>query len=300
MAGWRRFYPSYALPPASAFEPTVWQAVAESGETPVGPAWTHWDYNTRVRLRRQVAVDVETVRATCQLGPDRELRLVVAWRSTTTQLRGMACSLPVSGGGRAVHALDAELPSSELGGDVHLRTQLLVGSKVAGDGPLAASFMGSVVWEDEFVFRVEGGAPRFPMELVDFSATRLFAGAAWVLDWDEANLDAPFLSSVRLLINTAHPVVFRATTATLPDSADLLVRSVMKFDVSRIMVMAALRNKEFLAKPDGYEEGSVGRELRRLVRSLFGLEDLGSLAARAASMPGEFLAELQHKSQLLA
>jgi hypothetical protein len=66
------------------------------------------------------------------------------------------------------------------------------------------------------------------------------------------------------------------------------------------MVAAAFRSVEFMENPDGYENGSVGRELRRLLRMYFDTEAVQSLAARASSAPGDFLAELQAQSQLFA
>lgn len=300
MAATRRFYPGYALAPTSAIEPGKWLCYLEAGEQALDAFWPHWDYQSLVRVRRQVVIDASLIRSECQLGVNQGLLLVAAWRSSTTQLRGAISSIVPSQIGRQTFDVVAELPSGELGGEVLLRTQVAVTGDAALLSSLAPTIAGSIVWEDEARFRVEGAASRFPVELVDFRGTRLPHDACWVLNWHPDDLHVPFLAAVQLSLNAAHPAIERAMASAQPDNADRAIQSMIKFDVFRQLVVGALGNADFVNAPDSFEDGSTGRELRRLFRVSFGDENIGAIASRCDSARADFEAELQSKARLLS
>jgi hypothetical protein len=294
----RRCFPGYLVAPADAVAPGPWMRGEDGSAGPLEDFWPHWDYNSEVRARREIAINAPVIRSHCRIDEDRAIRAAVTWRSTATNLRGLACSVAVVGEQRAPVVLSLALPSSELGGDVLLHTQILVFPGSSAPSELSAVLPGSVLWDDETTFRVEGRSSRFPVELVSFSQSRLPAGASWFLHWDPRDLGAPVLAGLRLLVNADHPAVARAASSDGAIPGDREIQSAMRSDVMRRLILGALESEVFIAAPDSFEDGSVGRELRRLIRTTFGNEAVSSLAQRARNLPEEFNAELQDKSRL--
>jgi hypothetical protein len=155
-------------------------------------------------------------------------------------------------------------------GSIRVETLLLLGAERLIPEPLTATRPGSILWHDSAVVAVEGEAPRFPIEVIDFaSVVWAPSDAAWLLSWNSYDLHQPFLGAVRLFINSTHNGVVRAASGNGMDAESAAIRSAIYYDTGRSLIRGALSNEDFLANPDEYEPASVGSTVAQLLRLLF-------------------------------
>lgn len=276
-----------------------WVHSGMEGPEPLDAQLPGWDYNTNLRVGRQVLIDSAGVRADCGLGPDDPIALVAVWRSTGTILRGLGAGQRVPDGAPAQVRLEARLPSTSMGGTLVLQTRLILAAQRPGAGSLEPWVAGSVLWQDEVAVALEGIGSRFPVEVVDFEASGwLPPGAAWYLAWNSLELDEPFLGSVRLLVNAKNRRV-AAAVQNPKHAASTLIASMMYFDVGRSLIRGTLASDEFTARPDQYREGSTGWAVHALLRALFPADSPLSLRGLMDQHPAEFDAQLQAALRLL-
>ncbi len=265
------------------------------------PVLPHWDYNTDLVVARNVVVDAGGVRHDSVLTDADPVRVAAVWHSTGTALRGclFQSDLP-SGGGLHCVSMFGRIPGRELAGEVRLETHLLVPTGRAGAEPLSPLYAGSVLWSDTLTVELEGNAPRFPVELIDFE-TVLWAphpDASWYVSWNRYDLHQPMLGSVRLFVNARHPRVVRAMSQEAQDSEARAIRSAIYYDVGRGLIRAALYDEQFLENPEIFNPGTIGRAVARLIRSLFPTDSPRSLRSAMQERPEHFDSELQARLRL--
>jgi hypothetical protein len=169
--------------------------------------------------------------------------------------------------------------------------------------PLAPRLAGSVILREErnevTSILLEGEAARFPTEVVDFAQLRIAEPEAlWFLDMSGADLEQSPLSAMRLYVNGTHPAVQRALAHG--DAIGGLVRSVLQWDVARVMIHRALDNDEFIDDWDRFEETTLGATLQQLVQRIWAGEDAASLRARRDADPTRFEYQLQARLGLFS
>lgn len=285
----------YLLPSPGCFNTSEWR-VTPSGREPLADPERidGWDYATDLLIERTLSVDLESVRTEAGLHSRDQLRCVIQWTSPAETSTGLQGSSPVKILTEGRQDISCLITGFEIGGVLQLRTtvSLAIGSSDARN-PLAARRSGSILWSDEHHLILEGEATRFPTELLSFSANGLGpTGCAWRVMVETADLDAPALSAVRVLINSDHPAYERLTEK--PDSAEAaLTREFLQYDVARQLVLAALAEDEL--KAVDYEQGSIGAILRARLMTYFSAEgrDIAPLRQRWRLDPGEIDAELQ-------
>jgi hypothetical protein len=136
--------------------------------------------------------------------------------------------------------------------------------------------------------------------VVDFANAGWLAGeAAWYLDWDRSDFERPALGALRLLLNQQHKVVVDAVTARNPNEGQRAVLETIRYDVAKTLTTAALRSVDFLEGVDTFADGSVGRELARLLKSVLPEESPRTAAAILEEDPSRFDCELQASLKLL-
>ena len=260
-----------------------------------------WDYGTEVHAIRGLEIDVGGIREDCGLPSDARLAVTVIWRTTRTAMRG---ALPVTplprSGDHWIGEVRLRLDGAELGGELRLITRLLLAEAGSERQPLAPDLAGAVLWEDRHTVLLEGGAARFPMEVIDFRAARLPAAeAAWYLHWPSEDFHQPVLGALRLYLNEGHPTIRALVNGELSDELAEAVLSTMRFDTARALITGALRDDEFLEDPNPYDDGSIGATLRRLATAFWPDQTLTSLQNHLRSRPEAFHTELQERMRLL-
>lgn len=251
----------------------------------------NWQYSTDLLVERIVSVDLGRTREHVGLGRRDGLRCVITWNATSTGLQGASPPRQLRDGSNHVEVL---VPGAAVGGTLKLRTVVTADlDPTENRERLAPHRPGSVLWSDDWQVDLEGDASRFPTEVLGFRATGIASeSVAWLLQVDTADLDAPALSSVRLILNSDHPVYARLTAE--PDGVEaVLTRQYLAYDVARQLVVAALAQEDL--KDTEYERGSVGAVLRARLSDYFGEEGrrVEPLRQRWRSAPSEVDADLQ-------
>jgi hypothetical protein len=154
--------------------------------------------------------------------------------------------------------------------------------------------MGAVLWTHTQRVALEGSAARFPMTAVDFGTiARVPDGAAWYVDWDHEDLNAPVLGGIRLLLNSTNVRIIGAVRTASDDPATAIIRSLIECDVARHLVRAVLDDEQFVQAPEAFPDDSVGRMLSDLLAMVWPGISVAALRARALNEPARLDAELQ-------
>jgi hypothetical protein len=282
----------YLEPSPKCFSASEW-LVTPSGWEPISDPVeiAHWDYATDLLIERTLSVDIDALRTQALLDSGDELRCVIQWTSTSTDLQGSSVPTILTGGS---NELRCSVPGIEVGGILKLRTTVAVGIGDNDDrNPLAARRSGSILWLDDFQLFLEGDASRFPTEALSFKANGLGPqGCAWRIMVKTSDLYAPALSAVRVILNKDHPAYDRLADTT-DSAAARLTEQYLLYDVARQLVIAALLEDEF--QSEDYERGSIGAVLRGRLMTYFGHEggEVEPLRQRWRLSPADIDAELQ-------
>lgn len=284
--------PPYLLPSEEAVVAEEWRT--SEGST-VPERLEHWDPFTDIELVRIVDVDVDAVRAACQLGVDSALAVSASWFSTRTRLG--AEGRPVEIGtldGRVRLPVGVSVPGVDVGGRLDIRTRLVLRTRGAEPSPISPRREGAVLWTQDTRIELEGAAARFPVTPADFRAIpRLPDGGAWALEWDSEALDAPVLGAIRLLVNVADESLVGILRSGSADVRARIVRSFLTYDVARSLVHGGLQNEAFVDGSESFDDGSVGRMLFELLTSCWPGIPVKALASRRLDDPSRLDAELQ-------
>jgi hypothetical protein len=261
----------FMRPSSDAVQAEDWLLNRGGAPERLPPIISDWDYNLDLGLSRTVVVDMARVRRECRLPEDSAISLAAVWQASGTALRGVVgmVSLETDMGRQRV-VVRGIAPGREAAGVLTLQTQLLLSKPPATPALLVPSLAGSILWQDAAKLTLEGGASRFPIEVVDFSKLLWApAGAGWHLAWNSHDLYLPLSASLTLYINADHPPVLAAVKGTRREPHSDAIRSAIYYDVGRALVRGALNSDEFMEDPDGFPEASLGNAVRNLLHLLF-------------------------------
>lgn len=295
--------PSYLSAPDDAVQTEHWRLLTgDATETLLGEEYERFDPGSSLHLACLVQVDQRLVRRVCGLTDGDFVGVVGLWSSSATRLRGAGPLHALEASAAKVEVeLALDIPCHLIGGTLSLRIGLVLAAVAHDPAPLLPNRIGSILWESKVPQRValEGIATRFPTELCEFGRGNSFPpGAAWLLDWDSHDLTMPVLGSVRLYINSLHPLA-GALSMAATDPGTSAAREALSYDIARQLVTGALENDNFVRGSEEYEAGSLGEVLRRLcTRVLFPYQSVPSLAKLAEAEPGRFAADLQASLRL--
>lgn len=282
----------YLLPPEDAILEQPW---ADADGMPLGDRLEHWDPFTDSEFFRSIDIDLDRVRAGCRLNVDATFAVAATWHSNRTRLSGAGQAVELGALRGAVRApLSLLVPGAAAGERLELRTLLVLRHPGSNETAISPRREGAVLWRHSKSIALEGGSARFPVTALDFEASgRLPADAGWALEWNPEQLDGPVLGDLRLLVNSRDEVLLSALRSGTTDPKSTVVRSFIQFDVARLLVDGALANESFVADPDRFEEGSVGRMLSELLAAVWPGVPVATLVSRRREDPARLAAELQ-------
>jgi hypothetical protein len=282
----------YRRPQQTSISAEGWLLAVDEQTLPLPDALPHWDYQTPLRLRRTIDLDLDAISAATRLPDDARLHLAVVWSSSGAGLREPATTLPVGTSGRHTAQIEVDLPGERLGGTITLRTLLVVAEPGSVKDPLAPRRGGSVLWSDETRVRLQGDAPQFPIAIVDFTRTSFPDNAAWHVDLGQ-RLEAATMGTLLLYLNERSKAVVQAfKNAASPGKSDRLVLSAVYADVARIMIESALNNPDFDDSAT-FEDESLGRTLQNLVWSVFPGRTIADLRQLRDHSPNQLATQIQ-------
>ena len=280
-----------------------WRRVEGGTRLELQPRLNDWDYSINLALVCEVVVDAGRLRAETGLSRDDELSLVGLWHASSTGIREVGGRHRLPGGGEERFELSVELDGSKLGGWLTLERQIVLTSARPGADPTTATKPGSILLSEPAESRtsvlLEGDAARFPTEVIDFGQLSIAEpGSLWFLEMDTTDLDQAALGNLRLYVNGGHPAI----RAALNEQSWIgeLIRSVLQWDVARLMVQRALDCDELGGRWGEFEEWSLGATLQGLIQRFWPGENADSLKVRRAANPARFEYQLQARMSLLA
>jgi uncharacterized protein (DUF2164 family) len=145
------------------------------------------------------------------------------------------------------------LPAGQLAGSVRLSAHVIVARDLIDKAPRVASDRGArLISSKTRRLVLEGDASRFPTEPVAFSEFGL-PDAPWTLHTNFHDLGTSFMGSVRLLVNTEHPVGKMLLDSATADRVSGLAMA----DVLRLLVATVANQVEEIGAAE-FEEGAVG------------------------------------------
>ncbi|HJK94263.1 MAG TPA: hypothetical protein RMH85_08810 [Polyangiaceae bacterium LLY-WYZ-15_(1-7)] len=254
---------------------------------------TQWDPSVSLGLCRSLRLDHDRVIEETALGAGSRIRVIACWRCDATRTRTRTCKRDVvlRMGEQEALELRIEIDGSHVASWVDLETAIvLMEAKDARSE--AAEAKGATLWRDAVRVDLEDSSARFPVQWVDFGATRGFPQkAAWYLDWDPHQPDSSVLGGMRLYLNSGHTELKKAT-----EGAEKHVRRMwqrIRLDVARQMMVGALQSREFMEDPGAFGGDTVGAIVRRLLGSVFSHRSPSAVRDLLATNPGRFEAQLQ-------
>jgi len=256
-----------------------------------------WDPAVSLTAAIPVTIDVQGVLDDCGLAADARMRLVTAWKSSGTFLRGCGEAVDlVSSTPYHEMFIKVNVQGIKLAESLELSLQLLLLHPGSNTGnPFAPYLPGSVLAKSPpHRVLLEGYGARFPVEVIDFTNTRFPTDAGWCLYWEPSDLYQSVMANVRLYINSRHERVKRAVSEDRPEDFD--IRDAIRYDVARTLIHGALAVDEFVDHPESYEPGTIGRAVKNMIRMYFQQIDFREL--RSNSKSEDFDAILQEKLHL--
>lgn len=276
--------------PPAGFGP--WLLADEDDWRPLPTHLPDWDYQTDLVLQRQVQLDIDSLLHESQLSTTTPVAVIVEWRASAAQLRGLALRRVI--GGSYVGPLDVTLRGSDLAGRLSLITRLVVAEDASIPQPFVASRAGDVLVEDQAEIQLQGEAGRFPIYVVDFAAHDLDADARWHLDVTSDPAQAA-AGGVRLFLNAGDKeIVNAAVRAANPTAVQKRLLEWLHADMTRQLVDRALTQDWLDTLPNCVDDpDSLGASLSALVSNLFDGERLDVVAKLRETDPGRFASRLQ-------
>jgi hypothetical protein len=279
-----------------------WRRLEGGGAEELPARIDDWDYTVPLAFVCDVSVDVRQLREEAGLTAGQELTLFALWEATSTGIREVGSRHPLDGSGQESVELLLQLDGGQMGGQLILERQVALSTPGAAD-PLTAHLAGSVVLAEPRSERttvlLEGDAARFPTDVIDFAAVPVAEpDALWFLETEFADLEQSPLSAMRLYVNGRHPAVARALAQGDPIGG--LVRSVIEWDVARMLIHRALENEEFVNEWDSFGDDTLGLALQQLIQRFWPGEDASSLRARRTANVARFEYQLQARLRLMS
>lgn len=289
----------YLLPPETAVAAQPW---CFTNGAEVGDRLDHWDPFVELDLARVVEVDLDETRRACQLSENAAFALVATWSSNRTRMTGDGTIVELGSlRGTVRTALTMTVPGSEAGGRLTLRTRLVLRYPGEEPSPISPRRIGAILWEEECSLAVEGGAARFPITAADFKAIAYCPDkAAWFLEWDPTDLEAPVLGGMRLVVNSGHESIPDMLRSGSSDPRAAVLRSFVTFDVARSLIAGALRNDRFVDEPESFEDGTIGRMIFELIALCWPGKPIPAMQSRIGEDAALVNAEIQARFGILA
>jgi len=209
------------------------------------------------------------------------LEWVVEWYCKKTKLGGVAFRADVS---NAAQVLELKLPGDLIGGEVEMVRQVILKDDFASTFPLAPKKLGSILWADEFEFRVEGTGGQVPVTFISFEANHLKNSAIWTIDFSkpeelsEESFHEPFAEHFRVLLNDQSQVAHQMSVATNMEQEHygLIHRTLAKDFLSSLIEQAT---SESFSMAAAYENGSLGGQIQTTLK-LAGISNIEEFLIR--------------------
>lgn len=255
-----------------------------------------WDYLTEVTIEGELSIKNDLLLSSTGLARNPGLaaiRAVLRVDCPATGKRFLGIS-PLNNSDQPV-SLKVRVPAGEAAEELEVRYEIVLD---APDGPApenrAAHQRGSRLYglNRPYRFRLEGDGSSFPIEAFEFAGGDFPTGSVWVLKFQDEDLAVPYLSAVRLYVNTAH-----SEGAKLVHGKSDTALSVLKRDVLlQLLLKLAVHDRDDLGVE--YQEGSASAVIGSLCDIFLG-QTLRGAVELMRDDPGRVCALLQRTTGFL-
>ncbi|MFD0839397.1 hypothetical protein [Williamsia serinedens] len=262
-----------------------------SGYSIFPPDVEHWDYQTSLKLSSTISLEKDALTRDCGLDRGATLAAIVLAQSSQTKTERVVARTVLSEGHRD-EKFEFRLSGDEIGGRLTLETVIAIldAKSTSAVAPVAK---GSVIWRSKSQHLLEGIGSQFPTEALDFAnLSGSVADAGWLLEVDASDFDAPFMSSVRLFLNTGSPAIKKMISGSGDSSSQQLLR-LIDWDVSRQLVDIGLLSAEVEALDVDGTADSLAGVLRNIIGAIWPLESMSSLRRWRTQDKGRIESRLQ-------
>ena len=253
-----------------------------------------WDYSSRIRLRRRLRLDWGEAADQLQI-PKSQLALCAVVTEgtglgTVPQRQVHVTSLPVTQTSPEI-LIEHEPESRQLSQRLHLVTSIVLAKVPAKHGRLSPTMAGARVWSDVADTRLEGEEPRFPMEVVSFTAmfgSQVAASKApWFLQWTPGDPNRDLHGAIRLYLNEDRKDF--VDRITLGD-ANLI--QAMLADVISQLIEKSLGESDDYGDLKYCEPGSIGEAVMSWISQAWPGESLTAVRSNLEFHPGRMRAAM--------
>lgn len=289
----------FLVPDTELIEHLGWTEKTMNGFTDLPTEMEHWDYQTNLEIRGNIKIQTASILRQCQLAPESVLCVVVLCRSSKTRVENVLSLVEVPEGEECDLELGGVVAGRDSGGKLSIDTMLVV-LKPLTQSSFAPSRPGCVLWKETHQTVLEGIGTQFPTDAEDFTETRPeIKYAAWKLSIDSSDLDAAFMSAVRLSLNTRHSSV-RDLLAGKSNAETKQLQRMIDVDVTRQLAFVALRTPDILGLDVDWGEISLGGVLRNLIQQLWPKgENPHALKSQYINDPLRLESDIQHLRKIL-
>lgn len=253
-----------------------------------------WDYRSRIRLRRRLRLDWEEAADQLQI-PMSQLSLSAlvtegTGLGTVPQRQFHLAPLPMTNVTPDI-LIEHEPDSSQLSHRLHLATSVVLAKVSAVRGRLSPTMAGARVWSDVADTRLEGEEPRFPMEVVSFTAmfgSKVAASKApWFLQWTPGDLNRDLHGAIRLYLNGD-----RKDFVDRIISGDAILIQAMLADVISQLIERSISESDDYSELKYCEPGSIGEALMSWINQAWPGESLTAIRSNIEFQPGRMRAAM--------
>lgn len=259
-----RLYP-HRMADARSVSWHEWWIERGGNRSALSPVLTGWDYASEETIGISFDLKEEAVLQSTGLASLEDLEILAVADCLMAQERFVARH-SLSGYATGVTVdVPLQLPRGRIAGAVRLSAHLVLGRNSEPREDQVAYLRGARIHSSGiFVVQLEGTAGRFPTEAVAFSDLG-YGNAPWSLTCAYDQLTDNFMGTVRLLINTEHPIGRLA----LEEFAPAWVGRMLRADLMRLLIAEAADQVEAMEQIP-LDEGSLGQVLDNMCRFFFG------------------------------
>lgn len=253
------------LPHRPASEQSVswgswWYSLGSGERHDLDDLVTGWDYATPLQFGTRFSINIAELMSSTGLDPS-SVDVVIMADCSSVQQRFVSRA-PISDEREGI----ISLPSGAVAQEVKLSAHLVLGRAPSNAGPRVASQVGARLGSSPTARAIlEGDASRFPTEILRFSETN-YGNAPWTLTTYFDDPNDSFMGTVRLLVNSEHPLGNDVINSNSPSVAS----SLMRLEVTRGLI-GEIARRNFQTLTEQWDEGSVGAVVDALCQFHLGL-----------------------------
>lgn len=275
-----------------------WYFAGDGEPSPLPDELEVWDYQTTIQLTSRIDVNLPALLSWCDLGAGSRIACLVTAKSSRTSVEVAVSLTELQSAEAQSLPLSATIAGQEMGGRLTITTSLIV----LDAQPLtlvSPRQPGSVLWSVKHHTHLQGTGSQFPTYAESFSERYPeLREASWFLYIDTMDLDASFLSSVRLILNADKPQI-RKLLQGATDSTTKLLQRTIDTDVTRQIVQRALAIPEILDVDADFAESDLLHGLRNCLQMLWPGQSAEQLVNEHKQSPWTLEAKIQASRKLV-